>query len=76
MFNNKDKEDKNKNKRFKTVHEEGSISSRLKIIVDTETGINYLINVDGYAGGITPLLDKDGNIRYHQYRNNITSFYN
>ena len=57
MFNKKDKKE---NKRFKTVHEEGNISSRCKIIVDTETGINYLINVDGYAGGITPLLDKNG----------------
>ena len=36
------------------------MSSRLKIIVDAETGINYLINIDGYAGGITPLLDKEG----------------
>ncbi|MGH4049802.1 MAG: DUF6440 family protein [Clostridium sp.] len=60
MFNKKDKEDKNKNKRFKTVYEEGNMASRCKIIVDTETGINYLINVDGYGGGITPLLDKDG----------------
>ena len=54
MFN------KNENKRFKTVYEQGNISSRCKIIVDTETGINYLINIDGYAGGITALLDKDG----------------
>jgi len=61
MFNKKEKEDKNKNKRVRTVYEEGSTSSRCKIIVDTETGIKYLINIDGYAGGITPLLYKDGN---------------
>ncbi|MBW9173413.1 hypothetical protein K2F43_19680 [Clostridium estertheticum] len=57
MFNKKDKKE---NKRFKTVYEEGNMASRCKIIVDVETGINYLINIDGYAGGITPLLDKDG----------------
>ncbi|MCB2308729.1 DUF6440 family protein [Clostridium estertheticum] len=57
MFNKKDKKE---NKRFKTIYEEGDMTSRCKIIVDIETGINYLINIDGYAGGITPLLDKDG----------------
>ena len=27
---------------------------------DTETGVNYVFHKDGYAGGLTPLLDKDG----------------
>ena len=57
MFN---KSEKTKNERFKIVYEQGNMSSRLKIIVDIETGINYLSNVDGYSGGITALLDKDG----------------
>lgn len=48
-----------KGKRFEVVHKEGSISG-CKIIVDKETGINYLFSWDGYAGGITPLLDREG----------------
>ena len=31
-----------------------------RIIVDTETGVNYLFCVEGYCGGLTPLLDADG----------------
>jgi hypothetical protein len=57
MFN---KINKSKNKRFKTIYDEGAVQPRCKIIVDTETGVNYLINVDGFAGGITALLDKNG----------------
>jgi len=48
-----------KGKRFEVVHKEGAISG-CKIIVDKETGINYLFSWDGYAGGITPLLDREG----------------
>lgn len=52
---------KNKeNERFKVVYKQDSIASSYKIIVDTQTGVNYLINTEGYAGGITPLLDRDG----------------
>ncbi|MBS4537036.1 hypothetical protein GOQ27_01095 [Clostridium sp. D2Q-11] len=47
------------NKRFITTYEQGKLS-RIKIIVDTETGVNYLFRNDGYAGGLTVLLDKDG----------------
>ena len=32
----------------------------LQVIVDAETGVNYLFVVHGYAGGLTPLLDKNG----------------
>lgn len=31
-----------------------------RIIVDVETGVNYLFCVEGYCGGLTPLLDADG----------------
>ena len=44
------------NKRFVKIHKE----SGLKIVLDTETGVNYLIYEGGYAGGITPLLDENG----------------
>lgn len=57
MFN-KDKESK---KRFKIAYEEKSGFSYIKIFVDTETGVNYLFNCEGYAGGLTVLLDSEGN---------------
>lgn len=31
-----------------------------QIWVDRETGVNYLFHASGYAGGLTPLLDRDG----------------
>ncbi len=46
-------------KRFIVEHKEGMLSGT-KIIVDRETGVNYLFAWDGQAGGITVLLDKDG----------------
>ena len=46
--------------RFDVIYKEGSLSG-CKIIVDKETGVHYLLSFDGYAGGITPLLNKDGN---------------
>ncbi len=51
------------NKRFEVVFKEGSqiADDGIKqIIVDKETGINYLVWKSGYAGGITPLLDSEG----------------
>ena len=46
-------------KRFVIEHKEGVMTST-KIIVDTETRVNYLFVGEGYAGGLTVLLDKDG----------------
>ena len=31
-----------------------------EILVDKETGVNYLFHSSGYAGGLTVLLDKEG----------------
>ena len=45
--------------RFVKTYRQGAISS-VEIWVDRETGINYLFRRDGYAGGFTPLLDRDG----------------
>jgi hypothetical protein len=28
--------------------------------VDKETGVNYVFHASGHAGGMTPLLDRDG----------------
>lgn len=31
-----------------------------EIWVDIQTGVNYLFHTSGYAGGLTPLLDREG----------------
>lgn len=31
-----------------------------KVLVDQETGVNYLFYEAGYAGGLSPLLDREG----------------
>jgi hypothetical protein len=51
-----------KSERFIKVYQEGSLlkDGVRQVIVDTETGVNYLFNQAGYAGGLTPLLDEDG----------------
>ena len=48
-----------KEKRFETVYKQGSLDA-IEILVDQETGVNYLFRHDGYAGGLSPLLDRDG----------------
>ena len=45
--------------RFKKVYRQGVIEV-LEVWVDTDTGVNYLFKANGYAGGLTALLDKDG----------------
>ena len=47
-----------KEERFITVHSENFGSEM--ILVDRLTGVNYLFVQSGYAGGLTPLLDRDG----------------
>ena len=32
----------------------------MQVIVDKETGVNYLFIKSGYGAGLTPLLDADG----------------
>lgn len=48
-----------KNDRFVKIYSQGSLSVT-QIWVDRETGVNYLFHEEGYAGGLTVLLDKDG----------------
>lgn len=50
---------KAKNERFENVYSQDSLST-MGIWVDKETGVNYLFRADGYAGGMMPLLDRDG----------------
>ena len=48
-----------KDKRFEIVEAEGTAKG-IFVIVDKETGVNYLATKFGVAGGVCPLLDKDG----------------
>ena len=48
-----------KNDRFEKIYTQGKLTST-EIWVDKETGVNYLFIASGYAGGLSPLLDKDG----------------
>lgn len=45
--------------RFIRIYSQGKIDY-IEILVDKETGVNYLYRQSGYSGGLTPLLDKDG----------------
>ena len=45
--------------RFIKTFAEGSLNGT-EIWVDTQTGVNYLFHFAGYAGGMTPLLDREG----------------
>ena len=45
--------------RFVRTHTDGAFSG-CEIWVDTETGVNYFFHASGYAGGLTPLLDREG----------------
>ena len=47
-----------KEERFVKVYSENLGSEY--ILVDKVTGVNYLFVQNGYAGGLTPLLDRDG----------------
>jgi hypothetical protein len=40
--------------------ESTSLGTTAKIIVDRQTGVQYLYAAEGYGGGLTALLDRDG----------------
>ena len=48
-----------KDKRFIEVYSEDGMTIS-KVLVDRQTGVNYLFHASGYAGGLTPLLKADG----------------
>ena len=48
-----------RNDRFVKVYSQGAVNLT-EIWVDRETGVNYMFQRSGYAGGLTPLLDRDG----------------
>ena len=47
--------------RFVKTYSQG-VTNITEIWVDKETGVNYVFHAGGYAGGLTPLLDENGNI--------------
>ena len=51
-----------KEERFVKTFEEGSAAFGVQrtILVDKQTGVNYLWVASGYSGGLTPLLDPRG----------------
>lgn len=52
----------NKTKRFICTEISGGAFEAIqtRVLVDTQTGVNYLWAGSGYAGGLTVLLDTDG----------------
>ena len=48
-------------KRFMRVYSQGGITST-EIWVDKITGVNYIYHKAGYSGGLTPLLDRFGDV--------------
>ena len=50
-----------KDKRFERIYKQGGLDS-CEILLDKETGVQYLFCTSGYAGGLTPLLDSQGSV--------------
>ena len=46
-------------KRFEVASSQGTFES-YRVIVDKETGVNYLYVSNGTSGGLTVLLDSEG----------------
>lgn len=51
-----------KERRFEVIYSDGGglKNPAVKILQDTVTGVQYLFTQEGYAGGLTPLLNRDG----------------
>ena len=49
-----------KEDRFVKKLKESGWNGDSEIWVDRETGVNYFFHSSGYAGGLTPLLNRDG----------------
>ena len=47
-------------KRFEKVYSQGMGS--VVILVDRETGVNYMVASNGSGSGVTPLLDREGKV--------------
>ena len=45
---------------FRLDSEGGGFKANNQVWVDRETGVQYLLHADGYAGGLTVLVDAEG----------------
>jgi len=50
-----------KEKRFIIKEQQGGFSLNATVLVDKQTGVNYLYTTSGYSGGLTVLVDAMGN---------------
>ena len=50
-----------KDKRFIVKQTQSGFSMSQYVLVDKQTGVNYLYAVSGYSGGLTVLVDAMGN---------------
>ena len=48
-----------KDQRFERIYSQGTLTMT-EIWVDKETGVNYVFHTSGNAGGMAPLLDREG----------------
>ena len=48
------------NDRFEIKDKTSGLFTEALVVVDKETGVNYLFFSRGSGGGLTPLLDSDG----------------
>lgn len=46
-------------KRFEKIYSQGAMNI-MEIWVDRATGVNYIFHSSGSAGGLCPLLDREG----------------
>lgn len=60
MFGNKDNDSKDNNRFFVKSVDNVKGLGRISILVDRETGVNYINAWVGTGSGLTPLLDKNG----------------
>ena len=50
-----------KDKRFIVKEQQGGLTIGATVLVDKQTGVNYLYINSGYSGGLTVLVDAMGN---------------
>lgn len=51
-----------KEKRFVVKEDQSFYFGALMVVVDTATGVNYLVTYGNGASGVTPLLDSAGSV--------------
>ena len=59
------------NKRFEITETAGSVKG-FYVVVDKETGVNYVVAKFGTGVGICPLIDKNGKPIVTEYRKEVS----